>query len=89
MESSAFRQFKTKTTGGYDATVTSIDTTSDDLLKGEINTPGLGVVSAKWNKNGICSNKTSDFNLKINDSKVADALNYGNSPLNMEDEPES
>lgn len=65
---------KTKTEGGYNATIYEIDPDDVDCLQGEIDTPGAGIVQKQWNDVGICRNADDTCNIDPNSPEVADLL---------------
>ncbi|MGA8864003.1 MAG: hypothetical protein WB444_09350 [Gallionella sp.] len=52
----------TKTDGGYDATITGIETGTTDFINGTIQAPA-GQLNVSWDEGGICRDKDQSCNL--------------------------
>lgn len=58
--------------GGYPVTITGIDPTVHDCLKGGIVTPGQGLVPASWNLSGIMRGGTDQCNVDTQADEFVD-----------------
>ena len=56
------------TKGGYSATITGIDPTDSDCLKGTVSGTALGTIAVRWDLAGFCRNQASDLNLNTSSS---------------------
>lgn len=59
------------TKGGYNATVTDIDPTDTDSLKGTVSGTVLGTIAVRWDLAGICWDQTPDLSLDTYSSEDA------------------
>ena len=62
----------TKTTGGYPARITGINTDPKDCFAGEVDAPS-GVIPVNWDSNGIARNSHPDCNLNVTSDEFNDA----------------
>jgi hypothetical protein len=62
----------TKTSGGFDATITGIDPLNTDCLVGSIITPGAGHRDVSWNLGGICRDNQDSCNLDMRNNETRD-----------------
>jgi hypothetical protein len=72
MASIQIKPVSTKTTGGFAATIDSIDPTNSDCLEGTVVTPGAGQIPVLWDLSGIARDKTPSCNLDMRNNETAD-----------------
>lgn len=75
MASLLIEPIQTKSQGGYEVTLTSIDPSDSDCIIGEITSQGAEKQSSQWNRNGTMRDGTVGGNLNMNEDQL---LELGN-----------
>lgn len=72
MVSIIIKTIETKTSGGFNATISSIDPTNSDCLEGTVQTPGAGLKEVRWDLCGFCRDNPGDLNLDMRKNEMHD-----------------
>lgn len=62
----------TKTSGGFDAQIISINPTTSDCLEGTVQSPGMGVKTVHWDLGGRCRDHHDSLNLDMRNDEMRD-----------------
>lgn len=72
MASIIIKSINTTTSGGFNATISSINPTDSDCLEGTVQTPGAGLKEVRWDLSGICRDNPDSLNLDMRNNETHD-----------------
>lgn len=62
----------TTTSGGFKATISSINPTNSDCFEGTVQTLGAGLKYVRWDLSGICRDNHDSLNLVMRNNETYD-----------------
>ena len=74
MASILIKPVTTKTSGGFPATISSINPTNSDFLEGTIQTPKAGLKEVRWDRYGRCRDHDVIYNLDKETNEMYDLI---------------